>query len=130
MLFRSGVAAHGISAIDIGLWDIVGKLAKTPLYKLWGAVTDRVPAYGSGGFVNYSVDDLIAEAQSYVAMGCRYYKMKIHHPDPRENRRRVEAVRRALGDGVQVMVDVNQRLDVHSSIRQARMLEDLDLLWY
>src|SRR5687768_18347616 len=43
---RQGVAAYGISALDIGLWDIVGKAASMPLFKLWGAVTDRVPAYG------------------------------------------------------------------------------------
>ena len=127
---KHGIAAFAISAIDIGLWDIVGRVAKQPLYKLWGAVNDRIPAYGSGGFVNYSIDDLINEAQTYVGMGCKYYKMKIHHPDPRENRKRVEAVRRALGDGVGGMVDVNQRLDVHSSIEQAKMLEDLDLVWY
>jgi len=45
---------------------------------------------------SYSLDDLIGEAKRYTAMGCRYYKMKIHHADPPffENRRRVEAVRR------------------------------------
>jgi L-alanine-DL-glutamate epimerase-like enolase superfamily enzyme len=46
------------------------------------------------------------------------------------NRQRVEAVRKALGDGVRMMVDVNQKLDVQSAIRQAQMLEDLDLVWY
>jgi L-alanine-DL-glutamate epimerase-like enolase superfamily enzyme len=63
-------------------------------------------------------------------MGCRYYKMKIHDPDPRVNRRRVEAVRKAVGDGVRLMVDVNQRLDILGNIQQARLLEDLDLVWY
>ncbi len=127
---KHGISAFAMSAIDIGLWDIVGKAAGQPLFKIWGAFTDRIPAYGSGGFVNYSVDDLINEARFYASLGCKYYKMKIHHPDPRENRKRVEAVRRALGDGMRLMVDVNQRLDVHSSIEQARMLEDLDLVWY
>ncbi|MBI3636744.1 MAG: mandelate racemase/muconate lactonizing enzyme family protein, partial [Candidatus Rokubacteria bacterium] len=61
---------------------------------------------------------------------CRYYKMKIHHPDPRENRKRVETVRRALGEGVRLMVDVNQKLDVLGNQRQAALLEDLDLVWY
>src|SRR6266478_1436328 len=46
---KQGVAAYALSALDIGLWDIAGKAAKLPLYKLWGAVTDRIPAYGSGG---------------------------------------------------------------------------------
>src|SRR5881296_4092783 len=50
---RQGVAAYALSALDIGLWDLVGKVAGLPLYKLWGAVTDRVPAYGSGGWGKY-----------------------------------------------------------------------------
>jgi L-alanine-DL-glutamate epimerase-like enolase superfamily enzyme len=127
---RQGVAAYALSALDIGLWDLAGKVANLPLHKLWGAVTDRVPAYGSGGWSKYAISDLIEEAQRYVGMGCRYYKMKIHHPDPRVNRERVEAVRKAVGDDVRLMVDVNQRLDVLGNIRQARLLEDLDLVWY
>src|SRR2546428_1294304 len=89
-----------------------------------------MPAYGSGGWARYSVEDLVGEAERYAGLGCRYYKMKIHHPDPRENRKRVEAVRRALGERVRLMVDVNQRLDVLGNIRQAALLEDLDLVWY
>src|SRR6266567_3421190 len=127
---KQGVAAYALSALDIGLWDIAGKAAGLPLYKLWGAVSDRIPAYGSGGWSKYSERELIAEAEKYAAQGCKHYKMKIHHPDPRENRKRVEAVRRALGEGVRMMVDVNQRLDVLANIRQARSLEDFDLVWY
>jgi len=127
---KQGVAAYALSALDIGLWDIAGKVAGLPLYKLWGATTDRVSAYGSGGWSKYSEAELIAEAEKYAALGCKYYKMKIHHADPRENRRRVEAVQRALGGGVRMMVDVNQRLDVLGNQRQAAALEDLDLVWY
>ena len=124
---RQGVAAYAISAIDIGLWDLAGKVAGLPLYKLWGGVRDRVAVYGSGGWPRYPLEAVIEEAQRYAAMGCRYYKMKIHDPDPRVNRRRVEAVRTALGDGVRLMVDVNQRLDVLGNIQQARALKLLDL---
>ena len=73
---RQGIAAYALSALDIALWDIAGKAAGLPLYKLWGAVTDRVAAYGSGGWPSYALEDLIGEAQAYVARGCRYYKMK------------------------------------------------------
>jgi L-alanine-DL-glutamate epimerase-like enolase superfamily enzyme len=127
---RQGIAAYALSALDIALWDIVGKAAGQPLYKLWGAVTDRVAAYGSGGWGRYSLADLVGEAEAYVARGCRYYKMKIHDPDPRVNRERVLAVKKAVGDGVRLMVDVNQKLDVLGNVRQARLLEDLDLVWY
>src|SRR5216110_2946127 len=127
---KQGVVAYALSALDIGLWDIAGKAAGLPLYKLWGAVTDRVPAYGSGGWSKYSEKELIAEAERYAAQGCRYYKMKIHHPDPRENAKRVAAVYKALGGKAQMMVDVNQRLDVLGNVRQAELLEEFDLLWY
>ena len=127
---RLGVAGYALAAVDIALWDVVGKVAGLPLYKLWGAVTDRVPAYGSGGWPAYAVGDLVEEAQRYVAQGCRYYKLKVHHPDPAVNRQRVEAVKAAVGDSVRLMVDVNQRLDVLGNIRLAGALEDLDLVWY
>ncbi len=127
---RVGIAGMALSALDIGLWDIAGKAAKLPLYKLWGAVTDRVACYGSGGWGKYREADLVAEAERYAGMGCAYYKMKIHDPDPLANRKRVETVKKALGPGVRMMVDVNQRLDVEGNIRQARQLEDFDLVWY
>jgi len=127
---KQGAAAYAVSALDIGLWDIVGKALGKPLYKLWGAVRHRIPCYGSGGWAKYSVEDLVREAEKYAAQGCRYYKMKIHDPDPKANRARVEAVKRALGSQVRLMVDVNQRLDVLGNVRQAAELEHLDLLWY
>src|SRR5216684_10500 len=80
---RVGIAGYALSALDIALWDLAGKTANLPLAKLWGATTDRVDAYGSGGWGSYSLDDLIGEATKYAAAGCRYYKMKVHHPDPR-----------------------------------------------
>ena len=127
---RVGIAGMAVSALDIGLWDVAGKAAKLPVCKLWGAATDRVACYGSGGWGKYAEKDLVAEAERYAAMGCRYYKMKVHDPDPAVNRRRVETVKKALGPGVRMMVDVNQKLDLAGNIRQARLLEDLDLVWY
>ena len=127
---RVGLAGYAVAALDIALWDLVAKTAGLPLYKLWGAVSDRIPAYGSGGYPMYPVDELIAEAQRYAAMGCRYYKMKIHDPDPHVNRGRVEALRQAVGDDVRLMVDVNQKCDVLGAIRQAELLEEFGLVWY
>jgi L-alanine-DL-glutamate epimerase-like enolase superfamily enzyme len=127
---RVGIAGMALSALDIGLWDLVGQAAKLPLFRIWGAHTDRVPCYGSGGWGKYAEKDLVAEAERYAGMGCRYYKMKIHDPDPAMNRRRVETVKKALGPGVRMMVDVNQKLDVAGNVRQAALLEEFDLVWY
>src|SRR2546426_9550353 len=68
---KQGVAAYSLSALDIGLWDIAGKAAGLPLYKLLGAGTDRIPADGSGGWSEYSERELIAEAGKDPAPGCR-----------------------------------------------------------
>jgi L-alanine-DL-glutamate epimerase-like enolase superfamily enzyme len=127
---RVGIAAMAISALDIGLWDLAGKAANLPLYKLWGGLTERVAAYGSGGWGRYTEADLVAEAEKYAAQGCKYYKMKIHHPDPKVNAARVGAVRKALGPGVRLMVDANQKYDVEANVRQAALLEEFDLVWY
>jgi len=127
---KQGIAGYALSALDIGLWDIAGKSARLPLYRLWGAASERVAAYGSGGWANYALADLVGEAEKYAALGCRFYKMKIHHPDPKVNRERVAAVKKAVGAGVRLMVDVNQRLDVLGNLRQAELLEEFDLVWY
>ena len=127
---KQGVVAYAIAAIDIALWDVVGRTVEKPLYKLWGAMRHRIGCYGSGGWAKYSVDDLVREAEKYASQGCKYYKMKIHDPDPKVNRERVQAVKRALGPGVRMMVDVNQRLDVLGNQRQAALLEEFDLVWY
>jgi L-alanine-DL-glutamate epimerase-like enolase superfamily enzyme len=96
---RQGIAAYALSALDIALWDIVGKAAGLPLYKLWGAVTDRVAAYGSGGWPNYALADLIGEAQSYVARGCRYYKMESRRRRGSSPRRGVAPAKPHAGGG-------------------------------
>src|SRR5207302_3052607 len=76
---RRGVFMHAISGIDIALWDIAGKVARLPVYRLFGACRDRVEAYASGGFYQEgkSVDDLAGEAESYRARGFRGMKMKV-----------------------------------------------------
>ena len=76
---RRGIVMHAISGIDIALWDIAGKVARLPVYKLLGACRDRVEAYASGGFYQEGkgVDGIAGEAESYRARGFKGMKMKI-----------------------------------------------------
>src|SRR5258705_507476 len=76
---RRGVFTHAISGIDIALWDIAGKIAKLPVYRLLGASRDRVEAYASGGFYQEgkSATDLAGEAEGNRACGFKGMKMKI-----------------------------------------------------
>jgi L-alanine-DL-glutamate epimerase-like enolase superfamily enzyme len=147
---RRGVVMHAISGIDIGLWDIAGKVAKLPVYKLLGACRDRVEAYASGGFYQEgkSVADLAGEAEGYRARGFRGMKMKIgRNPstqthlrqlignktfcevDPSEDLARVAAVREALGPHAKLMVDVNCAWSPAFAIEMGRAMEPYNLYW-
>ena len=113
--------AYALSALDIGLWDIVGKAAKLPLYKLWGAVTDRIPAYGSGGWAKYT--DRRPARRSGEVRRAGLHVLQDEDPPSRpggEPRSASAAVKKALGRSVRMMVDVNQRRDVLGNVRQAR----------
>jgi len=76
---RRGIVMNAISGIDIALWDIAGKVARLPLYRLLGGCRDRVEAYASGGFYQEgkSADDLAGEAEGYRARGFNGMKMKV-----------------------------------------------------
>jgi L-alanine-DL-glutamate epimerase-like enolase superfamily enzyme len=147
---RRGIAINAISGIDIALWDIAGKVAKLPVYRLLGACRDRVEAYASGGFYQEgkSVEDLAAEAEGYRARGFTGMKMKIgRNPstqthlrhlagnaqlcevEPEEDIARVAAVRKALGPKAKLMVDVNCAWSPAMAIEIGRALEPFKLYW-
>ncbi len=127
---KKGIPVYAMSALDIGLWDLLGKSFGKPLWQLWGAVTDRVPAYGGGGFIVYTIAELLKEAESSRAMGYRHYKMKLGLPTVKENVERVRDFRKELGKDMMLMVDVNQRWDVAMNIKVAKLIEEYDIFWY
>ena len=127
---KKGVPVYAISAIDIGLWDILAKSMDQPVWRVLGAHAGKMPVYGSGGFLPYSVDQIVTEAEGFRALGCRHYKFKLGRPNLMENVTRVREVRKALGDGMEILVDANQRWDVATNIRVANQLEDCALYWY
>ena len=127
---KKGIPVYAMSAIDIGLWDILGKSVDRPVWQLFGAHAERIPVYGSGGFLSYTVDELVAEAESFRAQGCRHYKFKLGRPNIAEDVERVRQVREALGDDMEILVDTNQRWDAATSIRAGNMLDAYNLYWY
>lgn len=130
-LGHKGVPVAGISAIDGALWDILGKTAGLPLYRVLGGAQDRVPAYHSGGlWLSRSVDELVEEAQGFVAQGFRAMKMRLGLPNPADDIARVKAVRDAIGPDVKLMADANQGLTEAQAIRLGRRLEPFGLTWF
>ncbi len=128
---HQGVAVMGISAIDGALWDALGKAAGMPLYRLLGGARNRVPAYHSGGlWLSQSVEELVEEAQSFLAQGWRAMKLRLGKHDPAEDAARVRAVREAIGPSVALMADANQGLTEAQAIRLGRMIEPYALTWF
>ena len=120
-----------MAAVDIALWDIKGKAANMPVWRLLGGYRNTVPCYVTGGYYQdgKTIDDLTAECKSYVETGYNAIKLKIGGVSVEEDVDRVTAVREAVGPGIDIMVDVNEGYDVRTAIRAARLLEPLDIRW-
>jgi L-alanine-DL-glutamate epimerase-like enolase superfamily enzyme len=126
---RAGIVLRAISALDIALWDRNARAAGLPLYKFLGAVTDRVPAYASGGYylAGKTPDHLADEMAGYVADGYSAVKMKIGKHDLAGEEARIAAVRERIGKGVILMLDANNAWsDFPTALRFVRMFEKYD----
>src|SRR3546814_4804698 len=96
------------SAIDIALWDALGKHAGLPLYRLWGGEAREVPAYGSGCWRGLGGDGMAEKAQHYVDAGFKAIKMQAGHMwSLNQDVAHVRQMRDALGDEVDIMIDIN-----------------------
>ncbi|MEZ4713549.1 MAG: mandelate racemase/muconate lactonizing enzyme family protein [Caldilineaceae bacterium] len=130
---RKGLAFSALSAVDIALWDLKAKYFETPLYKLLGPYRDSVPVYGSGGWTNFSTDELVAEQMSYVERGMKAVKMKVAKDfgqSEREDVVRLAAVREAVGDDVEIFIDANNGYYAKQAIYMARKFEPYDVGWF
>jgi L-alanine-DL-glutamate epimerase-like enolase superfamily enzyme len=117
------------SLIDIALWDMAGRIAGLPLYKLLGGARDCVPAYAS--------TPLLADAQAYVdycaaRLAEGFTAVKFHcWCEPSRDVPMVETVHRAIADrGLALMLDVEQRYTRDQALAAARRLEPLGLTWF
>jgi L-alanine-DL-glutamate epimerase-like enolase superfamily enzyme len=128
---QSGISVFGLSAIDMALWDLRGKLAGKSVARLLGLRRTRVPAYASGGlYLSRTVDELGVEAQSLVAQGFGAVKVRVGGASLDDDIARVQTVRDAVGPGVGLMIDANQGLSVDRALRLGRRLEGLNLVWF
>jgi D-galactarolactone cycloisomerase len=104
---RYYVGGRAVSSIEIALWDLAGKTAQQPVYKLWGARKDRVPAYAS--MIQLSTpEERVRMALRLKSEGWKAIKLRLHYPTLREDIELVTAVRKAVGDGMEIMTDANQ----------------------
>ena len=125
---QTGLPVSAWAALDMALWDLLGKKANLPVYKMLGAQTDEIAVYASGGWL-YPIEELVEEALAFKALGYRHYKMKVGCPDYHDDIKRIEAVRGALGDGVELMLDVNQGWDVKKAVMLSGLLQDMGITY-
>jgi L-alanine-DL-glutamate epimerase-like enolase superfamily enzyme len=127
---RGGITMMAISAVDIALWDAVGKRADLPLHRLWGHYRSEIPVYGSGCWRVLGGEGMVAKAKHYVAQGFKAIKMQVAHVHDRHtDLANVCKMRDALGPGIEIMIDVNMGWDADTAIQMGRRFEDYDVYW-
>lgn len=126
---RAGPPVMALSAIDTALWDLHARQAGLPLYALLGLPRRETSTYAAGGWLSLEIEELVEEAVRSLAEGYRGFKMRLGGPDWREDVRRVQAVREAIGWDGWLMADANQAWDLDTAIRAVRALAPSGLRW-
>ncbi|WP_018924598.1 mandelate racemase/muconate lactonizing enzyme family protein [Salsuginibacillus kocurii] len=124
--------------LDIALWDLMGKAAGRPVAELLGGKRSKILAYASNGEI-VTPEERANRAQAFVEEGFKAMKVRFHHEDVRDDLKVVEAVRKQVGDKLDIMVDANQgwkmpwdtaeTWDVKMAYQVAKELEQLNVFW-
>lgn len=119
------------AAVDIAAWDIVGKSAGLPLYRLFGGYRNEVPCYVTCAYYRDGKDmaELREEIEMLKAQGHTGFKGKVGGVSLKEDVERMALVREIIGDDKDLMIDVNRGWDLATAIEGARLLEPLNPRW-
>jgi L-alanine-DL-glutamate epimerase-like enolase superfamily enzyme len=126
---RGGVSSFAMAALDVALWDIKAKAAGEPLWRLLGGASNRVRAYAGGIDLFFTLDQLQAQTEGFLASGFRAIKVKAGRDLLAEDVERIRAVRSIVGPSFTLMADANCRWSTSQAIRAARALQTFDLFW-
>lgn len=127
-----GQVLSALAVVDIALWDLVGKAAGLPLYRVLGGFRNTIPAYVTGGYYREGkgIPELVAEVQGYGQQGFRAIKLKVGGVPVGEDCERLAAVRGAIGDEVDLMLDANNAYDLKTAIEAAQAFEAYGIRWF
>lgn len=128
-LGRDGITSMAISALDIALWDLKGKVFGVPACVLMGTARERVPIYGSGGFTSYTIERLCTQLKTWVDDGIPRVKMKIGR-EPDKDLKRVAAARAAIGENAELFVDANGAYSRKQALEISQGLAAERVSWY
>lgn len=136
-VYRMQLASHGcgaaavigLSGIDMALWDLRGKAAGVPLWRLLGGTARPLPAYAGGITLGFAPPAaLVAEASGYVERGFRALKLRLGDGVANDSAR-LRAVRAALGDDIDILTDANTAYGVAEVRALAPVLADCAVGW-
>ncbi|MBI2988146.1 MAG: mandelate racemase/muconate lactonizing enzyme family protein [Deltaproteobacteria bacterium] len=130
---QTGVWSAAVSTIDIALWDIKGKKYREPVWRLLGGAQNPVPCYITFGFREFSLEQLVEMAKIFVKQGEDKLKMVVaveEGENPLEDARRVKAVRDAIGDKVDLMIDGNYRFSFNRALELCKLIEPYRITWF
>jgi L-alanine-DL-glutamate epimerase-like enolase superfamily enzyme len=126
----SGYGNDGCLALDIALWDLKARLVGLPVVDLLGAAHDEVPLYGSGGFTSYWLRKLCGQAEGWMATKLSRVKIKTSR-HPGQDPARLDAVRKVVGEDVELYCDANGALTRKDALYWAnRFQEEWDVRWF
>ncbi|MCK8787845.1 mandelate racemase/muconate lactonizing enzyme family protein [Roseomonas sp. NAR14] len=136
-VYRYQLASHGmgagtslaLSGIDMALWDIRGKAAGWPLYRLLGGAAKPIPAYAGGIALGYQEPRaLVEEARPFLEAGYRALKLRIGDTVA-DDIARMRAVREAFGPDLAILTDANTGYDIAMARRVMPAMDELDIGW-
>lgn len=127
---NQGIHRWALGSINIAMWDAWAKSIGVPVWKMFGTHQLRVPLYGSGGWLSYSVPELLDEVTRYVKRGFRAVKIKVGSPDLQNDVERLTRVREAVGAHIQIMMDANQGMTLATASQLAAAVRDLKITWF
>jgi L-alanine-DL-glutamate epimerase-like enolase superfamily enzyme len=129
----AGVVQFAIAAADIAIWDILGKSAGLPVYKMLGAYRDRMPVYAMCGWYYDNDDDLSRYRRSLteaMEQGYHAVKIKVGRGGVEDDARRIRLAFDTVGKGKRVMVDANQVFNRNEALRRGRVYQEMGCFWY
>ena len=125
------ITSLALAAIDTALWDWRCRRDGQPLWRAAGGAKSRIPVYTTeGGWLHLSTDRLVAETVAARDAGFRGAKIKVGKPHLSEDVARLQAVREAVGDGFEIMVDANQCFTLSEALRRAPRYAELGISWF
>jgi len=125
------IKLQAIAAVDVAMWDALGKALNLPVSQLLGGYTDRVPVIAIGGYYQdgKGTSEFREELLSYKKMGMAGMKLKVGRVTPKEDIERVRFAREVLGPNFMIACDANQAWTVDQAIEFCRGVQSFGLRW-